>query len=379
MPGADTTGVATVTFLKGDAPDRAPLVLIALILVAAVANLNLAVANVALPDIGEAFDASQTTLDLIAVGYSLGLAASVLYLGAVGDRYGRKLLLIVGVSLSIPACLLAAWAPSGGSPGGCATDGRGRGRDGVPDHAGAHHCAVVRTGEDDVDRPLVRARRCHRRARTAGIGMAARRPLVGLGVPHHPAPGRGVALAMALVFVPSHVNETTEPVDNLGGFLSVVLVGAVVLSINFAPVPNTRCPCCGSRHAPAAAGRGFVPPLAPSQNPLFDLEVAGRRIFWVAATAGLIVFGSLMAGRRSSASSSCRTCSATRHSTQGWRSSRRRPAWCWSHRCRLGSSTSEERASHCSRATASVFWASWPCCSCGTPEPPTGRWGWATR
>ena len=46
-----------------------------LILVAAVANLNLAVANVALPDIGKAFDAGQTTLDLVAVGYSLGLAA----------------------------------------------------------------------------------------------------------------------------------------------------------------------------------------------------------------------------------------------------------------------------------------------------------------
>ena len=65
--------------------------LASLILVAAVANLNLAVANVALPDIGKAFDSSQTTLDLIAVGYSLGLAASVLYLGALGDRYGRKL------------------------------------------------------------------------------------------------------------------------------------------------------------------------------------------------------------------------------------------------------------------------------------------------
>ena len=59
-------------------PARAPLVLLSLILVAAVANLNLAVANVALPDIGKAFSASQTTLNLVAVGYSLGLAASVL-------------------------------------------------------------------------------------------------------------------------------------------------------------------------------------------------------------------------------------------------------------------------------------------------------------
>ena len=86
--------------------------LVALILAAAVANLNLAVANVALPSIGEAFDSSQTTLNLIAVGYSLGLAASVLYLGAIGDRYGRKLMLVLGVALSIPACLLAAYAPN---------------------------------------------------------------------------------------------------------------------------------------------------------------------------------------------------------------------------------------------------------------------------
>src|SRR5262245_51826004 len=94
------------------APARAGLVLLALILVAAVANLNLAVANVALPDIGQAFDSSQTTLDLIAVGYSLGLAASVLYLGALGDRHGRKMMLVLGVSLSMPISLLAAYAPS---------------------------------------------------------------------------------------------------------------------------------------------------------------------------------------------------------------------------------------------------------------------------
>ena len=49
--------------------------LAALILVAAVANLNLAVANVALPSIGAQFDSSQTTLDLIAVGYSLAWRA----------------------------------------------------------------------------------------------------------------------------------------------------------------------------------------------------------------------------------------------------------------------------------------------------------------
>ena len=43
---------------------------------------------------------------------------------------------------------------------------------------------------------------------------------------------------MAWRFVPAHVNEATEPVDNLGGILSVVLVAALVLAINFAPVPG---------------------------------------------------------------------------------------------------------------------------------------------
>src|SRR6188508_798615 len=111
-PSAWEAGAVSESSTAGTAPARAGLVLSSLILVAGVANLNLSVANVALPDIGKHFDSSQTTLDLIAVGYSLGLAASVLWLGALGDRYGRKMMLILGVSLSIPACLLAGFAPS---------------------------------------------------------------------------------------------------------------------------------------------------------------------------------------------------------------------------------------------------------------------------
>ena len=64
---------ATPSARSSKAPGRASLVLVTLILVAAVANLNLSVANVALPSIGQAFDSSQVTLNLIAVGYSLGL------------------------------------------------------------------------------------------------------------------------------------------------------------------------------------------------------------------------------------------------------------------------------------------------------------------
>ena len=90
MVSAEDTRSEPAAGERSTAPERQGIVLAALIVVAAVANLNLAVANVALPSIGRAFDAGQTELNLVAVGYSLGLAASVLYLGALGDRYGRK-------------------------------------------------------------------------------------------------------------------------------------------------------------------------------------------------------------------------------------------------------------------------------------------------
>ena len=99
---------------------------------------------------------------------------------------------------------------------------------------------------------------------------------------------------MAYKYVPAHVNEGTEPVDNLGGLLSLVLVGALILAINFAPVPNaTTLTIVLSIVAVVGLG-ALLPPRAPRQNPLYDLAVAARPTFWVAACAGIIVFGSLM-------------------------------------------------------------------------------------
>src|SRR5512136_86718 len=107
-----TTKPAAVAAPDTGAPKQAGLVLATLVIVAAVANLPLAMANVALPSIGAYFDASQTQLNLVAVAYSLGLACSVLWLGALGDHYGRKLMALLGVILAIPAALVAGFAPS---------------------------------------------------------------------------------------------------------------------------------------------------------------------------------------------------------------------------------------------------------------------------
>jgi MFS family permease len=274
-------------------PARAGLVLISLILGAAVANLNLAVANVALPDIGQAFDTSQTALDLVAVAYSLGLAASVLYLGAVGDRYGRKMMLLLGVVLSIPACLVAAYAPS------------------VEVLIGARILGGLSAGMAfPTTLALITALWAGPpRTRSIALWSAIGGAISSLGPLIAGAlllsfwwgsvflitlPLAVVALLLVVFFVPSHVAETTDPVDNLGGILSVILVAALVLAINFAPVPNAGAVVVGLAIIALAAGVAFIIRQRRVEVPLYDLAVAARRIFWVAACAGLIVFGTLM-------------------------------------------------------------------------------------
>jgi MFS transporter, DHA2 family, multidrug resistance protein len=103
-----------------------------------------------------------------------------------------------------------------------------------------------------------------------------------------------IALLMALKFVPAHLNETTEPVDNMGGILSIFMVGALILGINFAPVPNETTLTISLFLVAAATLVGFFVRQRRAPNPLYDLESAARPTFWVAACAGLIVFGSLM-------------------------------------------------------------------------------------
>jgi len=268
-------------------------VLGALILVAAVANLNLAVANVALPSIAKEFDSSQTALNLIAVGYSLGLAASVLYFGAIGDRYGRKLMLILGMALSIPACLLAAWAPSDGVLFAARLLG------------GLSAGMAYPTTLALITALWAGPGRTKSIALWSGIGgaISALGPLASGALLEHfwwgsvfllTLPLAVVALVLAIVLVPSHVNEATDPVDNLGGVLSVVLVAALVLSINFAPVPNEGTLALGLAAIALAALVAFVIRQRRVRNPLYDLDVAARRVFWVAACAGIIVFGTLM-------------------------------------------------------------------------------------
>ena len=285
---------AAPTPVNSGAPARAGLTLSALIVGALVCNINLAVANVALPDIGKAFGASQVLLNVIAVGCTLGLAMSVLYFGAIGDRFGRKQMLTLGLVLTVVASLLSAFAVS----------------------AEMLIFARLFTGlaagmAYPTTLALITALWAPGASRTKAIalwsgvsaGAASLGPvLAGVLLTFAPwgsvffiaVPIAVVGAILVVIAVPKGVNESTAPVDHLGGVLSVVMIGALVLGLSFVASASTQTFALVMFGLTVVAGIAFFIRQRTAANPLYDLSVAKRRLFWVTAVAGMIVFGSFM-------------------------------------------------------------------------------------
>ena len=107
VPGAGATTVEDSTV-----PARAPLVLLSLILVAAVANLNLAVANVALPDMGQSLSINGGDIAWTVTSYSLVFGSLLLLGGRLADLFGGRRMFLTGLAVFVVASIAAATASS---------------------------------------------------------------------------------------------------------------------------------------------------------------------------------------------------------------------------------------------------------------------------
>ncbi|MGY1844839.1 MFS transporter [Modestobacter sp. SYSU DS0875] len=87
-------------------------VLMATVLASAMAMLDATAVNVALPSIGAELGASLSGLQWTVTGYTLALAALILLGGALGDRYGRRRVFLIGVVWFAAASLLCGLAQS---------------------------------------------------------------------------------------------------------------------------------------------------------------------------------------------------------------------------------------------------------------------------
>ncbi|MHA6759439.1 MFS transporter [Streptacidiphilus sp. PAMC 29251] len=89
---------------------RAILIAVCIALMAVIASVS--GLNVAQPDLAIAFDASQSTVLWIINIYTISLAALLLPLGAIGDRWGRKPVLLTGLTVFGLANVVAGLATS---------------------------------------------------------------------------------------------------------------------------------------------------------------------------------------------------------------------------------------------------------------------------
>ncbi len=83
-----------------------------LVLPALLASLELTITHLALPAIGRDLGASSTQLLWIVDGYAFMLAGTLVVMGALGDRIGRRKLLLGGAIVFSVLSAIAAYAPS---------------------------------------------------------------------------------------------------------------------------------------------------------------------------------------------------------------------------------------------------------------------------
>jgi MFS family permease len=77
-------------------------------------ELDMTIVNVALPTIQQEFDTSASTLQWIVDSYVLVFAGLVLFMGSLGDRFGRRRALQVGLALFAITSAAAAQAVNPG-------------------------------------------------------------------------------------------------------------------------------------------------------------------------------------------------------------------------------------------------------------------------
>src|SRR5690242_13160466 len=86
--------------------------LAATVAASSMAMLDATIVNVALPHIGDEFNASVSALQWVLTGYLLALASLILLGGALGDRFGRRRVFLIGTIWFAVASLLSGAAPN---------------------------------------------------------------------------------------------------------------------------------------------------------------------------------------------------------------------------------------------------------------------------
>src|SRR5947199_5527391 len=212
-----------------------PLILAALLLAAFAINLDTTMVNVALPSLVRELHATTTQLQWVVDAYNLVFAALLLTFGSLSDRFGRKGVLLAGLTVFGAASLAGGFTAR------------------PPELIAAR--AVMRLGAAmtfPATLSLISNVFTQRRERARAIGLwgaiagvaIALGPIVGGWLLEHfswasifiaMAPVAAVAILLVLASVPGSKNPDAAAADIPGLVLSAVAMGLLVFTIIEAP------------------------------------------------------------------------------------------------------------------------------------------------
>ncbi|MBB4887569.1 MFS transporter [Streptomyces netropsis] len=254
-------------------------VLMTAVLGSGMALLDSTVVNVALPRIGEDLDADLPVLQWTVNGYMLTLASLILLGGALGDRFGRRRVFVIGVVWFALASLLCGLAPDAGVLiAARALQGIGG--------------ALLTPGSlaliQAVFHPDDRAGAVGAWSGLGGVAAA-----VGPFVGGYLVDGPGwrwvflINLPLAAVCVPvalKHVPETRDPTahgrfDVLGAALGALALGAVTYALIAAPDKGASPWVIGPAIAGVLLGVAFVHVEARRPDPMLPPGIFSSRMF----------------------------------------------------------------------------------------------------
>jgi len=274
--------------------NRKPLILISLLLAAFAINLDTTIVNVALPTLVEDLHTSNSQLQWVVDAFNLLFAGSVLAFGSLSDRFGRKGMLLGGLSVFGLASLAG----------------------GLVDSAGALIAAraVMGVGAAMVfpsTLSLLTNVFVERRERAVAIGLwgaitgvaIALGPIIGGGLLQVSdwrsiffalVPVAAVAGSLVALSVPSSRDLQAARTDRLGFVLSTAMVGLLVYTV-------IEAPSQGWWGAKTVAGFGLTALLAAAfvtwelhaEQPMLDLTLFRNPRFTAASAAVAISFFAL--------------------------------------------------------------------------------------
>jgi EmrB/QacA subfamily drug resistance transporter len=273
---------------------RKSLILISLLLAAFVINLDTTIVNVALPTLVRQLHASNSQLQWVVDAFNLLFAGSVLVAGSLSDRFGRKGMLLAGLSVFASASLAG----------------------GLVSSVGALIAArsVMGIGAAMVfpsTLSLLTNVFTERQERALAIGMwgaitgvaIALGPIVGgwlleasdwRSIFFAMAPVAGVAGVLAARYVPTSRDPSAPRIDRAGFALSTTAIGLLIYTIIEAPNHGWGSPrTLGSFALAAALAAGFVGWERRAKHPMLDLSLFGNLRFTAASQSVAISFFAL--------------------------------------------------------------------------------------